>query len=231
MFLPQGNASEIQPWIFDIYAQGLYLSHTDTVSGYGFMREGKSVGDWELYTVSRIGSDAKSILSRGDAIHDDNYFFLGLGADLLHTLPGLRITLQGGFSWDMVERLHRQDWGYRAGFTHYWDWPLGPLVLSDYAELFYVHRYRNLRAALEGRLFFLLMRYAEWELGPSGALTVSTDSEHLNYNRFVEARGAVSLRYRLGQLYWAIEPQWARVYRSDGDYTEGRLQVSGYWRY
>ena len=108
----------------DLYLEGLTLSHFGTLDDYFQVRVGARTLDyqWEFYGVVRGASDTRTLQDPHDVFFD-NYVFMGLGADWVIT-PGIRLTSQLGYSFDLDSKIHRKGLDYRVGTLTYHEWNL-----------------------------------------------------------------------------------------------------------
>lgn len=213
----------------DLYAESSWLARTQTVASLAHLRGGWRwpVARIETYAGLRLGSDTRTLLSKEDAIYNDNYIFPHAGIDWL-PLGGLRIFTQIGYSFDLKESVQREGFDYRAGGLFYLETPLSKVVMENYSESIYVRRYRNLLTAHQLRFFLPL--FWQGKIGPVAGVALQTDSAGFAYNRFAELRAGARLKAHLGGNFFVlVQPYYAGVRRYSGqtaNYGEFRTLVA-----
>ncbi len=225
------------------YAEAVHLNRSDTFAGLLVERVGlqNEKAGLETYAVVRIGADSRTYLERSDAVYNDNYLFTGLGVDYTQLLPGLRLSLQGGYSFDLTDKIKRAGIDYRAGFMTYHEIRWTSRFRNEiYSEGFYIRRYRDFFAALQLRSFFAAWQndadpYKGFEAGPYLNFTGSHDSADFDYNRFVEAHYGARIRYQ-GPLTLALQAFGVSGHHTDGNsslpaYTDFRVLLTGYFEF
>ena len=226
------------------YFETAYLSRPNTVAGLIVPKFGicEPNSGFEFYGTARTGMDTRTYLERSDAIYDDNYLFLGLGVDYLHLLPGVRLSLQAGNSFDLNSKIHRGGFDVRAGFMTYHEirWASTWFRNEIYSEGFYVRRYRDIIASIQVKSFYPVWRseadpYRGFEAGPYVDLMASGDTVDYDYNRFLEAQYGGRIRYQ-GPITIAFHVLGVAGRRLDSNdpvqaYSDFRLLLNGYWAF
>ena len=227
-----------------VYFEGAYLGRANTVAGlvvpkFGFCRPNLGV---ELYATARTGIDTRTFVEQSDAIYNDNYLFLGAGIDYVRLIPGVRLSLQLGRSFDLNSKIHRGGFDARAGFMTYHEWRHSLTVFRNeiYSEGFYVRRYQNVIGSIQVKSFYPVWNsekdpYHGIEAGPYLNLMASGDTADFDYNRFLEAQYGARIRYQ-APLTLAFHVLGVAGRRPDSadpvkNYSEFRLLLNGYWEF
>jgi len=239
-FLRVSDAQSQWAGLNELYFENSRLSRVDTFVGYSQLRAG---GVWtpgllEMYAVARLGADSRTNLDSSSNVYNDNFVFAGIGVDYLGLLPGVRLTLQMGGSFDLSEKIHRGGFDYRIGTQSYHEiaWNSGTLTSEVYSEALYFERYRNLLGSVQFRTIYhpfqwKLGKYS-LDLGPLISWVGSLDSEGLDYNRFMELRVGPRLTLR-GPITLALSPhyvwggRWARP-TDLMNYQDFRVLLTGF---
>jgi hypothetical protein len=208
----------------DIYFENIRLSNANTFVGYTQLRSGvtSSSSQIESYAVLRAAADSRTLLGGAEeSVYNDNFLFAGAGLDYLGFLPGVRLTLQLGASFDLSSKIHQGGLDYRLGSQSYHEihWSEGGLRSEIYSEALYLRRYSNFLSAVQLRTFYSLGRLkvggGHLNFGPLVNLVASLDSQGLDYNRFAEVRLGARLTLE-GPFSIALSPyyvsggRWAR---------------------
>jgi hypothetical protein len=203
---------------YDLYGESMYLDSAKTwaqsLKGrWGYRNEHPL--PTELYLTSRLGADSRTLLESGSSVYNDNYFFLGPGVDLLSLLPGLRITLSTGYSWDLTDKIDRSGFDFQTGTLTYHEIPLAHRLVDEiYSELLYVHRYENLFFNIQNRLRYLLFEKGQFRIYPlvNVNLSLSYDAQKLPGARYADIRPGARIQVPISSKVGInIEPQY--VYR------------------
>jgi hypothetical protein len=202
----------------DFYAEGHYLGNAKTLTGYSQIRGGQKIeSPFELYAVTRIGADSRTLLETGNAVFTDNMLFLGAGIDAPINSLGLRPSVQIGYSFDLSDKISKSNWDARIGLFGFWALPIAKDLKTEfYTEAFWSRRLNNTFLAPQGRLFWSPLKIAKGELGPQLTIVASTDQKKRFDDRILEER--IGLRYsslesRIAVLvspYWAWTQKWYR---------------------
>ncbi len=225
-----------------IYFEGSYLNTAATFASLvvpkaGWVDHGLGL---EVYATARTGMDSRTFIERSDAIYNDNYLFLAGGVDYTKLIPGVRLSLQVGQSFDLNPKIHLGGFDIRSGFMTYHEIEWVPLFFRNeiYSEGFYVRRYKNVIADLHLRSFLTAWksegdRYHGFEVGPYLNLLGSYDTADYDYNRFLEAQYGARIQYH-SPVTLGFHVLGVLGHRSEGDirnYSDFRLLLTTYWEY
>jgi hypothetical protein len=223
-----------------LYFESAYLQKPDTLAGLlvpklGICNARSSVS---LYLMPRLGMDSRTFIDRSDAIYNDNYLFLAAGSDYTGLMPGLRLSLQVGRSFDLTDKIKLGDFDVRAGWMswHEVEWVSKRLWNEFYSEGFYIRRYRNFAFNAQVRTFYdllMLVRQDTLQFGPILNGSFAWDTHGYDYNRYAEAHYGLRMRYPSGfplmlQVY-GVEGRRLDGTRGERTYEDFRLVFSGSW--
>lgn len=241
--IPKSEADEsAQGWdsFFSTYYEAAYLNRAGTGAGLFVPRAGfyHPKSGVEVYLVARTGIDSRTFLESSDRIYNDNFLFTGLGVDQRTWIPGVRLSLQAGYSIDLNPKINLGGADLRAGFLSYHEleWVKNSLRSEVYSEAFYVRRYRNALASLHVRNFWPCVstgkdRFDGLELGPALQGVVSGDTAGFDYNRFLELQYGVRMQFHVPSAI-AIHflgvngRRWEKT-SPIGDYHDARVLMTG----
>lgn len=231
----------------DIYAEGINLNTDQTQAFDGYVRYGVRSEDyrWEYYAIGRGAGDTRT-QSDGELgqIYNDNDFFAGGGVDYLGLLPGLRLSLQVGDSFNLNSKLARTAYAgfdFRVGTTTYHEiaLPLRNLVEEIYSDAFYFRRYRDAIATLQARTAWTPLKttLGPLDLGFGPVLTAagSGDTELLDFNDFAEIRLGARASVH-GPISLSLEPQYVAGMRWERptavpNYHDVRVLLTAYYSF
>lgn len=196
----------------EVYSESLWLNRSQSLATFASVKAGWRhtwsgvPGFLDSYLVSRFGWDSKtqaSALTFRPVVVQDNYVFLGWGVDWVDLLPGIRMTAQMGYSWDLSRQIHREGVDFRLGWQSYHEWKwntrsegwFARAQTELYTDGLYYQRYRNVISFAQVQNFVPVWSGESWRLGPVLAGAGAVDNAGLDYNRFVEARAGVRLRW------------------------------------
>lgn len=216
----------------EAYFEGVHLDRVETQPGLVYGKVGYCVSRFQLGLVARVGGDSRTATESSSAVYNDNYGFVGAGVALPDALPGVRLLVEGGYSFDLSPKIHRRGPDFRGGWMSYHETflPLHALTGELYSEGLYVHRYRNFISSLQPRLFWGLLKPAEeFVVGPVAGLNLSYDTAVYNYNRFLEINYGLKGKW----LPHFIDPAsgfsfGAQVYGVRGFRTERNTELPAY---
>ena len=212
----------------DLYSEQQGLGQAQTLTTFTQLRAGiRNSSQFEFYAAARFGADSRTLFEKGTSVYNDNYLFMGVGVDYPGLLPGVRAILQLGGSKDLSNKLDSGGLDGRAGVVTYHEFrPRNTLGFFSevYSEALYVHRYKNLMMSGQLRLFYGGLSTSKlfgesfaqkFKIEPMLYGVVSFDSAGLDFNRFVEARMGVRVRY-----HGPIEVQLLPHYVVGGRYQQ-----------
>ena len=208
------DASEDQMF-YEIVTDESHLQAAQTTSAFLQNRAGYHLGvGIDLYGVTRLGGDTRTLYEKSDKVYNDNFFFGGIGCDYSGLIPGVKFITQFGASKDLYPKIHLQGIDGQAGFASSHDWRIRPLYLYGEiaSEAFYVRRYQNIRSNLQFRSYFNILQArifgGELEFSPTWMGLGAIDQKGYDYNRFWESRMGMRVRYQYGRNVFTFGPYY-----------------------
>ena len=211
-----GFSGESKDYFADFYSEALWISRVQTLAGDGALRFGKKVPAQkiEYYGLIRASGDSRTQQQGYTQVYNDNTVFAGAGLDYVYFIPGLRLTAQAGYSWDLSDKVHRAGFDYRTGLLTYHEihWADSKVFHEIYSEYLYVRRYRNFFADAQFRTLFDAFNHeidAEhtFRLAPIATLVAGVDTQALDYNRYAEIHLGARAQVQ-GHLSLAFQPYY-----------------------
>jgi hypothetical protein len=218
----------------NLYAEGNYLGDSNNIVGFSQLRGGRLFDRFELYADARLSTDTRSDFRPLGQVFNDNFVFLGVGADYLPApLPWLRLRLQVGHDFNLGEdALRPEGFDLLGGWLTYNEFePGGRFLFENYSEGLYYYRYRN---AIFHDQLRLLWRYFEtrssgtlWGAAPITMAVINFDTSGVQYNRFFDSRTGIRFYARTHKTLFSLTPMYVVGTQLQGSRSYGEFRLLG----